>query len=404
MESQGQPTRAGFLAPDYRGLFQHQWTPWAAGILIGLLNVMMFAYGKPWGVAEGVQNWGNWVLLAFGLKMGEQIPPWLFTTSYTNLGIVLGALIGALLSGQFALRLTTGRDLVRSGIGGVLLGIGAVLGMGCTIGGFLSAFSALSLAGPLFMIGLFVGTYMGLRLLVWDLAREKPATPKPAPAAPPGGNGWKKRQPYIGLGLLIMVLILLSYDGTEFTYRGITGLRGVLVLLAIALGVVNQRARFCVVRAFREPFMTGDGSMTKGVALALLVGLAGFAIIKGSDLNELRDLSEAVRPSVVLGSLLGGLIFGIGMVLTGGCASGSLWRLGEGQLKFLLVLLMFSVSNALFAFTLRITGWRSSWGEEAYFLPDSLTWPGALAVLTAIAIAWALFAAWNEKTEKMVIV
>lgn len=404
MESQAQRPPAWFLAADYQGLFQRQWTPWAAGIMVGLLNVMMFAYGKPWGVAEGVQNWGNWVLLAFGVKIGAQIPPWLFTTSYTNLGIVLGALIGALLSGQFALRLTTGRDLTRSMVGGVLLGIGAVLGMGCTIGGFLSAFSALSLAGPLFMIGLFVGTYMGLKLLVWDLAWEKPAKPKPAPAAPTGGNGWKHRQPYIGLALLIGVLLLVSFDGQEFTYRGITGLRGVLVLLAIALGIVNQRARFCVVRAFREPFMTGDGSMTKAVALALLVGLAGFAIIKGSDLNEIRDLSEAVRPSVFLGSLLGGLIFGIGMVLTGGCASGSLWRLGEGQLKFVAVLLMFSVSNSIFSFTLRVSGWRNSWGEDAYFLPDSLTWPGALAVLSAIAIAWALFAAWNEKTEKMVIV
>ena len=106
----------------------------------------------------------------------------------------------------------------------------------------------------------------------------------------------------------------------------------------------------------------------------------------------------------MLGSLLGGLIFGIGMVLTGGCASGSLWRVGEGQLKFVVVLLMFSVSNALFAFTLRFTGWRNNWGEDSYFLPDSLTWPGALAVLAAIAIAWSLFAAWNEKTEKMVVV
>ncbi|MEE8435265.1 MAG: YeeE/YedE thiosulfate transporter family protein [bacterium] len=397
-------TRPGGLAADYRGLLQHQWSPWAAGILVGLLNVMMFAYGKPWAVADGVQNWGNWVLLGFGVNMGAQVPPWLYTTSFTNLGVILGALIGALLSGQFALRFTTGRDLVRSMIGGVLLGIGAVLGMGCTIGGFLSAFSALSLAGPLFMIGLFVGAYMGLKLLVWELAWEKPATPKPAPTAPPGGNGWKDRQPYIGLALLIGVLILLSFDGTEFTYRGITGLRSVLLLLAIALGVVNQRARFCFVRAFREPFMTGDGSMTKGAALALLVGLLGFAVIKGSDLNEIRDVMEAVRPSVVLGSLLGGLIFGIGMVLTGGCASGSLWRLGEGQLKFVLVLLMFSVSNALFAFTLRFTGWRNNWGEDSYFLPDSLTWPGALAVLGAIAIAWALLAAWNEKTEKMVIV
>ncbi len=42
-------------------------------------------------------------------------------------------------------------------------------------------------------------------------------------------------------------------------------------------------------------------------------------------------------------------------------------------------------------------------GEEAYFLPDSIPWPAALLVLLGIALAWAVFAAWNEKTEKMVI-
>ena len=42
------------------------------------------------------------------------------------------------------------------------------------------------------------------------------------------------------------------------------------------------------------------------------------------------------------GSLLGGLIFGIGMVFAGGCASGSLWRMGEGHLKLWVTMFFFS--------------------------------------------------------------
>ena len=48
-----------------------------------------------------------------------------------------------------------------------MLGIGAMLALGCNIGGFFSAVSALSLSGLAMMIGLFVGAILGLRYLVW---------------------------------------------------------------------------------------------------------------------------------------------------------------------------------------------------------------------------------------------
>ena len=399
----GDAEGSGFLLPEYQALFGSQWTPWAGGLLIGLLNVMMFAYAKPWAVSEGVMNWGNWLLAAFDLPVGEQSPPWLFTTSVTNLSLILGALIAALLSRQFAFRITNLRDIVRSVIGGVLLGIGAVLGIGCTIGGFLSAFSALSLAGPLFMLGLFGGAYVGLKILVWDLAREAPRTPAPVNSRKKSAIDWYRYQPHIGVALLALLLVLVVLDGTEFTYAGITGHRSVLVLLGIALGIVNQRTRFCMVRAFRDPFMTGDGEMTKGAALALMVGVAGFSIIKGSDLSDVRAVEEFVNPSVFVGSISGGLIFGIGMVLAGGCASGSLWRAGEGQFKFFLVLAAFSVSSALFSLLLASTNAREKWGDDSYFLPDFINWPGAILMLAGIALGWFVLAAWNEKSGKLVV-
>lgn len=395
---------AGFLSADYNALFRKQWQPWAGGLMLGLINVMMFAYARPWGVADGVGNWGNWVLKAFNLPVGDLAPPWLYTISVTNLSLIGGAFIAALLSREFALRISSGRDMLRGVLGGVLLGIGSVLGMGCTIGGFFSAFSALSLAGPLFMLGLFAGAFIGLKLLLWDLSRESSKSPAPAREKTAGGFDWRRYQPHMGAALLALLVILLVMDGTEFTYAGITGHRSVLVFFGLALGLVNQRTRFCFVRAFREPFMTGDGAMTRGAALALIVGVVGFSIIKGTDLSDMRSIEESVNPSVVLGSLLGGLIFGIGMVLTGGCASGSLWRAGEGQVKFFLVLFTFAVTNALFAFLLRMTNGRDSWGEEAYFFPDLVSWPTAILALVGIALGWYALAVWNEKSEKLVVV
>lgn len=393
----------GILAAEYGKLFGGQWPPWLGGLLLGLLNVLMFAYAKPWGVADGVQNWGLWGLKGLGLIEVELASPIQFTTSVTNLSLIAGAMIAALLSSEFGFQFSYGRDLVRGLAGGVLLGVGSVLGIGCTIGGFFTSFSALSLAGPVMMVGLAIGAYLGLRLLLWDMARERPS----APAAVSGKSNrfnWRPYQPYMGAALLAAFMVMIVLDETEFTAAGITGNRSVLVLFGLALGLVNQRVRFCFVRAFREPFMTGERSMAVGAALALLVGIAGFAVIKGSDLSDMRDPLANVNPSVWIGSFSGGLIFGIGMVLVGGCASGSLWRAGEGQIKFWLVLAVFAVSNAVTSRVIQSFNLRSAWGDEAYFLPDLLGWPAALAALVAIPLLWIALTAWNEKSQKLVII
>ena len=58
--------------------------------------------------------------------------------------------------------------------------------------------------------------------------------------------------------------------------------------------------------------------------------MIGFTILKATDL---KDACEWVFPSFWLGALLGGVLFGIGMVIAGGCGAGSLWRAGEGHIK-----------------------------------------------------------------------
>ena len=106
--------------------------------------------------------------------------------------------------------------------------------------------------------------------------------------------------------------------------------QGVFLLFGVAFGVVFQRSRFCLVRAFREPFMTGDAEHTRAAALALAVSTLGFAILKFTDL---KDKGEWVFPGAGVGALAGGPLFGVGMTVAGGCGAGSIWRAGEGQVK-----------------------------------------------------------------------
>jgi uncharacterized membrane protein YedE/YeeE len=164
--------------------------------------------------------------------------------------------------------------------------------------------------------------------------------------------------------------------------------------------VIFQRSRFCLVRAFREPFMTGDAAHTRAVALALTVSMLGFTVLKFTDL---RDKTEWVFPAFWLGSLLGGLLFGVGMILAGGCGAGALWRAGEGHVKLWCAVAMFAVGVSLGRLVLGRTGALQKLGTPV-FLPDLLGWGGAVAGVIAIIAAWYLLSAWNERTHKLSLV
>src|SRR5437764_1418990 len=133
------------------------------------------------------------------------------------------------------------------------------------------------------------------------------------------------RQPLAGVLLLAVLLVIpFAYAAAGHPQRG------VFLLFGAAFGVIFQRSRFCLVRAFREPFMTGDAEHTRAAALALVVSTLGFAILKFTDL---KDKGDWVFAAAGVGGLLGGTLFGIGMTLAGGCGAGSIWRAGEGQVK-----------------------------------------------------------------------
>src|SRR2546425_4216513 len=90
--------------------------------------------------------------------------------------------------------------------------------------------------------------------------------------------------------------------------------------------------------------MTGDAEHTRAAALALVISTVGFAILKFTDL---KDKSEWVFPAAGAGALGGGLVFGVGMTLAGGCGAGSIWRAGEGQVKLWAAIAFFALGGAL---------------------------------------------------------
>lgn len=106
--------------------------------------------------------------------------------------------------------------------------------------------------------------------------------------------------------------------------------------VGLAFGYALQRGRFCSNTGFRDVLLTADSTMFRAWALAVLVQLVGVTALNGFGL-----LPVSVPPFWWAANLLGGLVFGVGMVLAGGCSSGTCYRVGEGMAGSLLALLAF---------------------------------------------------------------
>jgi hypothetical protein len=377
---------------QYAALFGRPWPVWGAALLVATINVFLFAFDRPWTASDGVRNWGDWVFTGLGVvTRPDLIAPWLYSGSLIDAGVLLGGLTAALLAREFAIRVPPRGELVKGALGGALMGAGAMLAFGCNIGGFFSATSALSLAGLGMMVGLLAGAWLGLRYLLWELEHRPAWSSGTARVFAGARTDGPSRQPILG------AVALLALVSAPFVYARLGYVpQGIFLLFGVAFGIVFQRSRFCLVRAFREPFMTGDGEHTRAAALAVAVSMFGFAILKFADL---KDKGEWVFPSAGAGALVGGLVFGIGMTLAGGCGAGSIWRAGEGQVKLWAAVVCFALGASLSRLALTQTGWLGKLGV-AVFLPAAIGWGAAILLVVLVMAAWAAFATWNEASRR----
>jgi uncharacterized protein len=112
------------------------------------------------------------------------------------------------------------------------------------------------------------------------------------------------------------------------------------LLIGFAFGAIAQRTNFCTMGAISDVMALKDWRRARAWALAAGTALLGAQLLQwigAVDLSLSMYLSARLN---WLGSLLGGLIFGIGMVFAGGCASRNLVRAGSGDARAVLVLVV----------------------------------------------------------------
>lgn len=388
-----------FLREQYERIFLHPWPVMPSALVIASLNVFLFAFDRPWTASDGIRNWGDWLFQSVGiLDQPDLLPPLLYSGSVLNLGLLLGGFAAALLSREFSIRPAPALELFKGALGGLMMGSGAMLSFGCNIGGFFSALSALSLSGLAMMLGLGAGAFLGSKYLLWEARKILPkgSGPFQSPCEPPpqavSSSAISRLQPLIGL-LVLFGLMLAAYSYGQLGYTP----QATFFLFGVAFGIVLQRSRFCLVRAFREPFMSGESDHARAAALALMLSMIGFTILKATDL---KDATEWVFPSFWLGALSGGTLFGAGMVLAGGCGAGSIWRAGEGHIKLWAAVFFFAIGASAARLFLVRTALLKELGS-ALFIPDLIGWRSAVWSVAALVAAWYLLAAWNEHRRRL---
>lgn len=208
-----------------------------------------------------------------------------------------------------------------------------------------------------------------------------------------GGKKPKKSQLPIAVlvfAAIILVGVLLAQRSSNLAMFWIFG---------GCFGFILQKSRFCFTASLRDPCITGSTSLTKAVLIACAITTIGFTAIKyGAFASGQSIPGQSYVVPISLATAVGGVLFGIGMVIAGGCASGTLMRVGEGFGMQMLSLLFFVLGSLWGAHDM---GWWNlnfvSNGPKV-FLPDVFGWFGAVAVqLAVIALLYIAADLWERK-------
>ncbi len=161
-------------------LFKKPWPYWMGGIILGLLSIfLLFATGSAWKITTSflylgagflnklgvnTDNWYYFKTYGTELSMGE---------TYFNNGLVimiiamiLGSLISVLFASEFKFKkIKNKKQFIFALLGGIIMGYGTRLSFGCNIGAYFSAIPSLSLHGWVFGTFMFVGAWIGSKIL-----------------------------------------------------------------------------------------------------------------------------------------------------------------------------------------------------------------------------------------------
>ena len=372
-------------------IFQRHWNPYVVLLIAGLLSALYFGLTSTvWAVTGEFTRLGGDVLQLLGVDVSTwqyyQLvkldgATWQRADGWIVWGMFIGALMMVLLSNSFKIRLPQQkRRYVQGFVGGIIAGFGARLALGCNLAAFFTGVPQFSLHSWIFIVATGIGTFFGAKLTRTLWWKGRPSLVRGA--AQPSKVKARMIQPYLG------AVIAIAYAGV-LIYFFATGqkLLGLGALFGLAFGVLIERGQICFTAAFRDLFLVGRSLMAK----AIIVGMAASSVLSLLVIS-IYDLTP-VTQIAALSTLLGGVLFGLGIVMASGCETGMMYRLMEGQVLFLPVFAGNIIGATFLAYAWDHLGLYDALvkqGDKINLL-DTLGPVGAiLSTLTMLAVLYAL--------------
>lgn len=311
------------------------WNPIVAVTAAGLLSAYYFGVtGTYWAVTGEFTRWGGHALQALGVDVSE----WSYYKIIGMQGNIFSRVDGVMILGMFAGCISAAlwannvkwrnqphkRRIVQALIGGALAGFGARLAMGCNLASLFTGIPQFSVHAWFFTIATAIGTYAGVKVTLLPIFRVKLELKKGAAKIKETDPKQAQRRFWIGMVVFFAYLIASLYVMTQSIKLGFA------MVCGLAFGLLIERAQICFTSAFRDLWVTGRAYMAKAIIFGILVGTIGvFSYIQ-----------LGVSPKIMWAgpnAIIGGLLFGFGIVLAGGCETGWMYRSMEGQVHFMWV-------------------------------------------------------------------
>jgi len=122
-----------------------------------------------------------------------------------------------------------------------------------------------------------------------------------------------------------------------------------IVLVSIVVGLIYgftlQKCQICFTSAFRDYFLFKEGHLIKALFILVLLQMILFHF--SASIGLISEFDD--RQGGIMNLVIGGVIFGVGAIFAGGCASGTLYRIGEGQMMSVFALFGMLFGIGLFA-------------------------------------------------------
>jgi len=128
------------------------------------------------------------------------------------------------------------------------------------------------------------------------------------------------------------------------------------------LGVIVQRSKFCMAAAVSNLVLMRDYRQLHAYLASIAVAISGAQLLDLTGLIELNASGYRSAQINWLGAMIGGLVFGFGTMLAGGCVGRTLVRVGEGNLGALIALgaIAFAAAMTLYGFVEPLRIWLST--------------------------------------------